>query len=318
VSGGNHKVAKTKVGRNDPCPCGSGKKYKNCCYRDKTKAWKTAGPHESSSFTVKPKEVPKPIMNHEVSSNGKTWESRPGLLAVQLHTRDPKDIDAAIDKIARSTVNKINALTLCDATKRDLIDCIHDIDHKLHAVRYHLDNYEQAEGAKVGEFGHNYKPPAGAQMIKEEPALIYEVEAFLFQVKSCLDILAGVLKPALGFNYCSFGDKGDDVIRQLRNNCPASLRAHAEKIAKLVEDAQDAWLVEVIKMRDEVTHYSRLEGFSCFIQDPYLGGCIATIHYPTMPNKQTVRHYCQNAWQLLLSFCGSFLDLAVEAAKTPR
>ena len=24
-----------KVGRNDPCPCGSGKKYKNCCGREK-------------------------------------------------------------------------------------------------------------------------------------------------------------------------------------------------------------------------------------------------------------------------------------------
>lgn len=23
-----------KPGRNDPCPCGSGKKYKNCCGRD--------------------------------------------------------------------------------------------------------------------------------------------------------------------------------------------------------------------------------------------------------------------------------------------
>ncbi|MGC9022270.1 MAG: SEC-C metal-binding domain-containing protein, partial [Dissulfurimicrobium sp.] len=23
------------VGRNDPCPCGSGKKYKKCCGRDK-------------------------------------------------------------------------------------------------------------------------------------------------------------------------------------------------------------------------------------------------------------------------------------------
>ncbi|MCK4231873.1 SEC-C domain-containing protein [candidate division WOR-3 bacterium] len=23
---------KKKVGRNDPCPCGSGKKYKKCCY----------------------------------------------------------------------------------------------------------------------------------------------------------------------------------------------------------------------------------------------------------------------------------------------
>jgi len=22
---------KVKVGRNDPCPCGSGKKYKKCC-----------------------------------------------------------------------------------------------------------------------------------------------------------------------------------------------------------------------------------------------------------------------------------------------
>ncbi|MDD3191519.1 MAG: SEC-C metal-binding domain-containing protein, partial [Bacilli bacterium] len=26
-------IAKDKVGRNDPCPCGSGKKYKNCCGR---------------------------------------------------------------------------------------------------------------------------------------------------------------------------------------------------------------------------------------------------------------------------------------------
>ena len=25
--------ATPKVGRNDPCPCGSGKKYKNCCGR---------------------------------------------------------------------------------------------------------------------------------------------------------------------------------------------------------------------------------------------------------------------------------------------
>ena len=24
-------VSAPKVGRNDPCPCGSGKKYKNCC-----------------------------------------------------------------------------------------------------------------------------------------------------------------------------------------------------------------------------------------------------------------------------------------------
>ena len=25
------KKAQAKIGRNDPCPCGSGKKYKQCC-----------------------------------------------------------------------------------------------------------------------------------------------------------------------------------------------------------------------------------------------------------------------------------------------
>jgi len=29
----NSKISKVKVGRNDPCPCGSGKKYKKCCGR---------------------------------------------------------------------------------------------------------------------------------------------------------------------------------------------------------------------------------------------------------------------------------------------
>jgi len=28
-----HDAPRKKVGRNDPCPCGSGKKYKMCCGR---------------------------------------------------------------------------------------------------------------------------------------------------------------------------------------------------------------------------------------------------------------------------------------------
>ncbi|HHW13378.1 MAG TPA: hypothetical protein GXX28_00395, partial [Firmicutes bacterium] len=28
---GTRPVHKQKIGRNDPCPCGSGKKYKKCC-----------------------------------------------------------------------------------------------------------------------------------------------------------------------------------------------------------------------------------------------------------------------------------------------
>jgi preprotein translocase subunit SecA len=31
-------VVSSKVGRNDPCPCGSGKKYKKCCGADGSEA----------------------------------------------------------------------------------------------------------------------------------------------------------------------------------------------------------------------------------------------------------------------------------------
>jgi preprotein translocase subunit SecA len=39
VSRGGNTVVKdaASVGRNDPCPCGSGKKYKNCCLRTQDK-----------------------------------------------------------------------------------------------------------------------------------------------------------------------------------------------------------------------------------------------------------------------------------------
>ncbi len=312
-------MGKYKVGRNDPCPCGSGKKYKNCCYPDKTRAWKTAGSYESSAFTVKPKEMPEPITHHLVSSDGgKTWEPRPGLLAARIYGRDPKDIDDAISKMIKSVSSGMNTLSLSTAVKQDFVKRINDVDHKLHAVKYHLSNYERAESDKIKEFSKKYKPPAGVQMVIEEPRLIYEIESFLFQTKSCLDVLSQVLKPAFGFTYCSFGDKGDDTINQLKNNCPTKLAIYADKIIKLIEDAQDAWLVELIKMRDEVTHYSRLEGFDCFMEDPYIGGGVADIHYPTMPNKQRVLDYCQNVWKLLLSFCEDFLKLTLEAARIPR
>jgi hypothetical protein len=33
-----------KVGRNDPCPCGSGRKYKNCCLEDQGSGLPHEGP----------------------------------------------------------------------------------------------------------------------------------------------------------------------------------------------------------------------------------------------------------------------------------
>lgn len=33
-----------KIGRNDPCPCGSGRKYKNCCLEDQGSGLPNEGP----------------------------------------------------------------------------------------------------------------------------------------------------------------------------------------------------------------------------------------------------------------------------------
>lgn len=41
-----------KVGRNDPCPCGSGKKYKQCCMHSSEK--EEPQPHPSPRFRFEP------------------------------------------------------------------------------------------------------------------------------------------------------------------------------------------------------------------------------------------------------------------------
>jgi uncharacterized protein YecA (UPF0149 family) len=43
LSGHQLKPRTEKVGRNDPCPCGSGKKYKKCCLQaEKARGLRTA------------------------------------------------------------------------------------------------------------------------------------------------------------------------------------------------------------------------------------------------------------------------------------
>lgn len=42
-----------KVGRNDPCPCGSGKKYKNCCLSQKAGQEKPRDAMGRRKFTAK-------------------------------------------------------------------------------------------------------------------------------------------------------------------------------------------------------------------------------------------------------------------------
>ncbi len=50
------KLPSAKIGRNDPCPCGSGKKYKNCCMKKHEAAKKAEAPEHVKAAKAKEKE----------------------------------------------------------------------------------------------------------------------------------------------------------------------------------------------------------------------------------------------------------------------
>lgn len=59
----------TKVGRNDPCPCGSGKKYKNCCYgKDEKKTYTPTGKRKFKAKVLSMTEGAKNVFNAMASS----------------------------------------------------------------------------------------------------------------------------------------------------------------------------------------------------------------------------------------------------------
>jgi len=51
-------MAQSRVSRNDPCPCGSGKKYKHCCLRKGIAASSPRPSHSLTDLHGKPKERP--------------------------------------------------------------------------------------------------------------------------------------------------------------------------------------------------------------------------------------------------------------------
>jgi hypothetical protein len=283
-----------KVGRNDSCPCGSNKKFKNCCGAS------------SNSFKVTPQNKPEVINHHLVSNNGgRTWEKRPGNLSAIICGVKPEDFDQEIDALLSSylnTLRKPNDNTL----ENKLLYC----RHKLHAVRYHLLTIKKDIKENVKEFESNYSAGSGVALEIENPRLVYETEAFLFQVKSCLDVLTRVLGEVIPpLNSMRSFKKGKvDGVEKAGGKVINSLKRNGfEELGNLFERHTNEWIQKLVEMRDQITHYGNLRGFSCFIEEPYKGGEKVTIHYPTMPSGIKVDDYCQDTYDRLLDLYESAL-----------
>ena len=210
----------------------------------------------------------------------------------------PEDSDQRIDSLISNVIDISKALNN-KTLKNKLIVC----RHKLYAVRYHLSTLKTEIKERVEDFKKNHSAGSGVALERENPRLIYETEAFLFQIKSSLDLLTQalgcVIRPLKGMHTFSHKDvdgvrcAGGNVINALKkNNC--------EKLSSLFELHIKKWIQELVKMRDDVTHYSHLRGFNCFIEEPYMGKGQVKIHYPTMPSGKKVDDYCQDVYEELL------------------
>ena len=171
--------------------------------------------------------------------------------------------------------------------------------HKLYAVRYHKENFISEEQKKIEEIRKNYMPP-DVQMTTEDAVLIYEMESFLFQVKSSLDVLAtSVLDKLLDPHLGRFGV--DEKVKEiLRDNKRKLGEKKVNKLVSVIEKST-AWLEELNDMRVEITHYSNLEGFMCFLNMPFMGGEDCVVFYPSMPDGTRATTYMSSVWKKLLS-----------------
>lgn len=85
-----------KIGRNDPCPCGSGKKYKQCC-QSKTANIPTPAKRPMTAKWLNPPQMPDLIertFGEAISATGKVFDA-------PKHKEDEKE-NKTEDNIPRS------------------------------------------------------------------------------------------------------------------------------------------------------------------------------------------------------------------------
>jgi len=289
-----YKKNPPKHKRNAPCHCGSGLKYKKCCGAS------------NKSFKVKPQNKPEVINHHMVSRNGsKTWEKRPGILTAVICGVRMEDVDKRVYEFIVEAINKSKDQQN-NRFEKKLVDC----RPKLQAVKYHLSTIKTEIEERIKEYTNNHSAQSGVSLEMENLRLVYETEAFLFQTKSSLDLLTqalGCLVPPLK-TMNTFrkkdGHAGGKVILALKKN-------GYEELGNLFEQQRTEWIQEVVEMRDKITHYSELKGFSCFIEEPYKGKETVEIHYPTMPSGEKVDIYCQKIYDRLVELFESTLSMVL-------
>lgn len=272
------------IGRNDPCPCNSGKKYKHCHMKS------ILQPQEQFIVDVKGGNIGG---GHLESPDGKTWNKLPGTF--QFRVFYEKETFPEIDEIITQLLKQIPENRIILRAR------IFRLKHKMRGIRYHLEKFVEHEEMKIKEFSSDYSG-TDHDAITFDPKLVYELESFLFQIKSCFDVITQIISISYRLPQINtFSKDGETITKTLKQNTPQPLKPKSIELVNIINKNKN-WMSDVIDMRDEVTHYSDLEGFLCFIQHMWTGSPTTKISYPSMPDGKRASKYMKETWNRVLDF----------------
>lgn len=200
---------------------------------------------------------------------------------------------------------------MADERAGDFLVKLADVMKKLERAKYHLDRCVELVRASISN-------PAAVDGVgihsDQTTGVEAEVEAFLMQAKSCLDLLVKLLEPVAGLRVSTFGDKGAKVVNQLTRNLPASAQPRAQLLVKLIDDDQH-WLGPVIQERDTVAHYRAL--WSTGVRSASVDGRTA-VQEPSDRNGVPFTKQLSVIYFNLLTFCEDFVALSLHLAMPPQ
>lgn len=147
-----------------------------------------------------------------------------------------------------------------------LFNKVIEVMKKIESVKYHKDNLLRIVQEELGK-----RQNMSALNICVERDLTTgverELEAFILQGKSCLDVLVKILHPVLGIRLHSYGDSGEKIINALSKNLPDTEKLRAEPLIREINKHRE-WISKWLKTdRDTIAHYRAVVS-SGFIKQP--------------------------------------------------
>ena len=148
--GGTVRREAPGAGRNDPCPCGSGKKYKKCCASKPSKRVAEAPTIEAATLTLAQVEALRPFELIKLDLRRLAWAPLVGAYRRLLVFRRWKDAERCLEEMARRPDGKLYAGAI-DDWRDELVQAALDAKEvdvaRAHVARMASQNPEDARTA---------------------------------------------------------------------------------------------------------------------------------------------------------------------------